>query len=72
MKGLRVLDLGSGLSRHAARLAALGAEVTAVDVSSTQHERAVTRYPSSSGLRFVCAARAPAHRRHRTPLSGSA
>ncbi|CAM5617720.1 bifunctional class I SAM-dependent methyltransferase/NUDIX hydrolase [Streptomyces avidinii] len=55
VKGLRVLDLGSGLGRHAARLAALGAEVTAVDASSTQHERAVTRYPSTPGLRFVCA-----------------
>ncbi|MFD6043924.1 class I SAM-dependent methyltransferase [Streptomyces koyangensis] len=31
--GLRVLDLGSGLGRHAARLAALGAQVTAVDSS---------------------------------------
>lgn len=55
VKGLRVLDLGSGLGRHAARLAALGAEVTAVDASATQHERAVTRYPSTPRLRFVCA-----------------
>lgn len=54
VRGLRVLDLGSGLGRHAARLAALGAEVTAVDASPTQHERAVTRYSSTPGLRFVC------------------
>ncbi|MFE6847649.1 NUDIX domain-containing protein [Streptomyces sp. NPDC057686] len=55
VKGLRVLDLGSGLGRHAARLAALGAEVTAVDASPTQHERALTRYPNTPGLHFVCA-----------------
>ncbi|MFE2325317.1 NUDIX domain-containing protein [Streptomyces sp. NPDC059385] len=54
-KGLRVLDLGSGLGRHAAHLAALGAEVTAVDASPTQHERAVTRYPNKPRLHFVCA-----------------
>ncbi|MGT2525795.1 bifunctional class I SAM-dependent methyltransferase/NUDIX hydrolase [Streptomyces nojiriensis] len=53
--GLRVLDLGSGLGRHAARLAALGAEVTAVDASPTQHERALTRYPHTRGLQFICA-----------------
>ncbi|MFD4688986.1 class I SAM-dependent methyltransferase [Streptomyces sp. NPDC058463] len=52
--GLRVLDLGSGLGRHAAKLAALGAEVTAVDASPTQHRRALTRYPDTSGLRLVC------------------
>lgn len=54
VKGLRVLDLGSGLGRHAARLAALGAEVTAVDASPTQHERALTRYPDTPGLHLVC------------------
>ncbi|WP_052714011.1 class I SAM-dependent methyltransferase [Streptomyces katrae] len=53
--GLRVLDLGSGLGRHAAKLAALGAEVTAVDASPAQHQRAVTRYPNTPGLRLVCA-----------------
>ncbi|MFI5867579.1 bifunctional class I SAM-dependent methyltransferase/NUDIX hydrolase [Streptomyces sp. NPDC051546] len=53
--GLRVLDLGSGVGRHAARLAALGADVTGVDASPTQHERAVIRYPTTPGLRFVCA-----------------
>ncbi|MFZ3492838.1 bifunctional class I SAM-dependent methyltransferase/NUDIX hydrolase [Streptomyces sp. 5.8] len=66
VKGLRVLDLGSGLGRHAARLAALGAEVTAVDASPTQHERAVTRYPSTPGLRFVCAD-AVSHLRYAAP-----
>ncbi|MGW1013571.1 bifunctional class I SAM-dependent methyltransferase/NUDIX hydrolase [Streptomyces termitum] len=52
--GLRVLDLGSGLGRHAAHLAARGADVTAVDASSTQHQRAVSRYRGAPGLRLVC------------------
>ncbi|MFF2403497.1 NUDIX domain-containing protein [Streptomyces goshikiensis] len=55
VSGLRVLDLGSGLGRHAARLAAAGADVTAVDVSPAQHERALARYPQTPGLRLVCA-----------------
>lgn len=52
--GLRVLDLGSGLDRNAAR-PALGAEVTAVDASQAQHRRALARYPGTPGLRLVCA-----------------
>ncbi|WP_229859298.1 class I SAM-dependent methyltransferase [Streptomyces poonensis] len=55
VKGLRVLDVGSGLGRHAAHLAALGAEVTAVDASPTQHQRALARYPDTPGLHLVCA-----------------
>ncbi|MFF7400636.1 bifunctional class I SAM-dependent methyltransferase/NUDIX hydrolase [Streptomyces murinus] len=53
--GLRVLDLGSGLGRHAALMAALGAQVTAVDSSPTQHERAAARYEATPGLRLECA-----------------
>ncbi|MFB7341298.1 NUDIX domain-containing protein [Streptomyces hydrogenans] len=53
--GLRVLDLGSGVGRNAAHLAALGADVTAVDASPTQHQRALARYPDTPGLRLVCA-----------------
>ncbi|MGZ2361668.1 NUDIX domain-containing protein [Streptomyces sp. 372A] len=53
--GLRALDLGAGVGRHAAHLASLGAHVTAVDASPTQHQRALTRYPDAPGLRFVCA-----------------
>ncbi|MFF5256465.1 NUDIX domain-containing protein [Streptomyces leeuwenhoekii] len=53
--GLRVLDLGSGLGRHAAFLAALGARVTAVDSSPTQHQRAAARYAGTPGLRLLCA-----------------
>ncbi|MFK0142657.1 bifunctional class I SAM-dependent methyltransferase/NUDIX hydrolase [Streptomyces murinus] len=53
--GLRVLDLGSGLGRHAALMAALGAQVTAVDSSPTQHERAAARYEATPGLGMECA-----------------
>ncbi|WOX20285.1 bifunctional class I SAM-dependent methyltransferase/NUDIX hydrolase [Streptomyces solicathayae] len=66
VKGLRVLDLGSGLGRHAARIAALGATVTAVDSSPTQHQRAATRYPDTPGLHLVCAD-AVAHLRDTQP-----
>ncbi|MGW1893968.1 class I SAM-dependent methyltransferase [Streptomyces sp. NPDC002004] len=64
--GLRVLDLGSGLGRHAAHLAAQGADVTAVDASPAQHQRAITRYPDTPGLRLVCAD-AVAHLRDADP-----
>lgn len=53
--GLRVLDLGAGVGRHAAHLAALGAHVTAVDASPTQHRRALARYPATPGLHLACA-----------------
>ncbi len=66
MTGLRILDLGSGLGRHAAHLAARGADVTAVDASPAQHQRAATRYPDTSGLRLVCAD-AVAHLRDADP-----
>ncbi|TLQ39307.1 class I SAM-dependent methyltransferase [Streptomyces marianii] len=55
VNGLRVLDLGSGLGRHAAHLAARGADVTAVDASPAQHQRALARYPATPGLHLVCA-----------------
>ncbi|MFF9671260.1 NUDIX domain-containing protein [Streptomyces eurythermus] len=55
VKGVRVLDLGSGLGRHAALMAALGARVTAVDSSPTQHQRAAARCSAAPGLRLVCA-----------------
>ncbi|MFI2765237.1 bifunctional class I SAM-dependent methyltransferase/NUDIX hydrolase [Streptomyces echinatus] len=64
--GLRVLDLGSGLGRHAAHLAARGADVTAVDASPAQHQRAASRYPDTPGLRLVCAD-AVAHLRDSDP-----
>ncbi|MFJ6140746.1 class I SAM-dependent methyltransferase [Kitasatospora sp. NPDC092286] len=55
VNGLRVLDLGSGLGRHAAHLAARGTSVTAVDASPAQHQRALARYPDTPGLNLVCA-----------------
>ncbi|MER6349773.1 class I SAM-dependent methyltransferase [Streptomyces sp. NPDC001595] len=66
VNGLRVLDLGSGLGRHAAHLAARGADVTAVDASPAQHQRALTRYPDTPGLHLVCAD-AVAHLRDAEP-----
>ncbi|MGW1588048.1 class I SAM-dependent methyltransferase [Streptomyces sp. NPDC002386] len=64
--GRRVLDVGSGLGRHAARMASLGAKVTAVDSSPTQHRRAVARYPDTPDLRLACAD-AVAHLRDADP-----
>ncbi|MET9800349.1 class I SAM-dependent methyltransferase [Streptomyces sp. NPDC006368] len=61
-----MLDLGSGLGRHAARMAALGAKVPAVDSSPTQHQRAAARYPGAPGLSLVCAG-AVAHLRTADP-----
>ncbi|MFI8320706.1 LysR substrate-binding domain-containing protein [Streptomyces sp. NPDC085529] len=40
------LDLGVGVGRHAAHLAALGADVTAVDASPAQHRRALAGRPT--------------------------
>lgn len=52
--GRRVLDLGCGTARHAARLVrAHGAVVDAVDSSAGQIERARARYGSLSGLRLI-------------------
>ncbi|MEU9859339.1 class I SAM-dependent methyltransferase [Streptomyces sp. NPDC047971] len=55
LKGLRALDLGSGLGRQAAFLASLGAKVTALEAAPTQHQRALARYPATPGLRLICA-----------------
>ncbi len=54
LKGRRVLDLGCGTARHAARLVrAYGAEVDAVDSAPGQIERARARYGSLPGLRLA-------------------
>ncbi|WP_340383869.1 bifunctional class I SAM-dependent methyltransferase/NUDIX hydrolase [Streptomyces sp. SS7] len=54
LSGRRVLDLGCGTGRHAARLVrAYGAEVDAVDLAPGQVERARARYGSLPGLRLV-------------------
>ncbi|MFF3737153.1 class I SAM-dependent methyltransferase [Streptomyces sp. NPDC002566] len=66
VNGLRVLDVGSGLGRHAAYPAPRGADVTAVDASPAQHQRTLTRYPDTLGLHLVCAD-AVAHLRDTDP-----
>ncbi|MGW5680062.1 class I SAM-dependent methyltransferase, partial [Streptomyces sp. NPDC003860] len=53
MSGLRVLDLGSGTGRYAARLTRLGARFDAVEASPTQAERAAARYGAMPGLRLI-------------------
>ncbi|WP_377273277.1 NUDIX domain-containing protein [Peterkaempfera sp. SMS 1(5)a] len=56
LRGRRVLDLGSGLARHAAHLVrAYGAVVDAVEASPTQHERATRRHGGEPGLNLVLA-----------------
>ncbi|WP_069772735.1 bifunctional class I SAM-dependent methyltransferase/NUDIX hydrolase [Streptomyces sp. LUP30] len=54
LRGRRVLDLGCGTARHAARLVrAHGASVDAVDSAAGQIERARARYGSLPGLRLI-------------------
>ncbi|MFE9913264.1 NUDIX domain-containing protein [Streptomyces clavifer] len=52
--GRRVLDIGSGAGHHAAHLAqAHGARVTGIELSPTQHERAVSTHANVDGAEFV-------------------
>ncbi|WP_067392231.1 bifunctional class I SAM-dependent methyltransferase/NUDIX hydrolase [Streptomyces sp. F-3] len=56
LAGKRVLDVGSGPGHHAVHLArAHGALVDAVDLSPTQHQRALNAYGTEPGVRFLCA-----------------
>lgn len=67
LTGRRVLDLGCGPARHAARLVrAHGATVDAVDLSAGQIERARDRYGALPGLRLLHAD-AVAHLRSARP-----
>ena len=51
--GLRWLDVGCGTGRHALRLAAAGAQVTAVDFSK-QSENAQARHAKAKAEKMTC------------------
>jgi len=54
LTGRRVLDIGSGAGHHAVHLAqAHGARVTAIELSPTQHERAVSAHAGVDGVEFI-------------------
>lgn len=52
--GRSVLDIGSGAGHHAVHLAqAHGARVTGIELSPTQHERAISAHTDVDGVEFV-------------------
>ncbi|MEV0577195.1 bifunctional class I SAM-dependent methyltransferase/NUDIX hydrolase [Streptomyces sp. NPDC050392] len=52
--GRSLLDIGSGAGHHAVHLAQVhGAHVTAIELSPTQHERAVSAHTDVDGVEFV-------------------
>lgn len=51
ISGLAVLDVGCGTGRHAVRLAAAGAQVTAIDFSEEMLRKAQAK-PGAAGIRF--------------------
>jgi 2-polyprenyl-3-methyl-5-hydroxy-6-metoxy-1,4-benzoquinol methylase len=53
VSGLAVADIGCGTGRHALRLAAAGARVTAVDFTEAMLERARAK-PGAEAVRFLC------------------
>jgi malonyl-CoA O-methyltransferase len=53
VSGLAVADIGCGTGRHALRLAAAGARVTAVDFSEVMLERARVK-PGAERVTFLC------------------
>ncbi|MGW8886274.1 class I SAM-dependent methyltransferase [Streptomyces sp. NPDC055749] len=54
LEGQRVLDIGSGPGHHAVHLArAHGAFVDAVELSPTQHQRAISHFGDEPRVRFV-------------------
>ncbi|MGW6397940.1 SAM-dependent methyltransferase [Streptomyces sp. NPDC055134] len=54
LAGRRVLDIGSGGGHHAVHLAqAHGARVTAIELSPTQHQRAVDTHAGVRDVQFM-------------------
>ncbi|MEU9971131.1 bifunctional class I SAM-dependent methyltransferase/NUDIX hydrolase [Streptomyces malaysiensis] len=54
VSGQRVLDIGSGPGHHAVHLARThDARVTAIELSVTQHQRAIGTHAGTPGVRFV-------------------
>src|SRR5256885_318187 len=52
VEGLMVADVGCGTGRHAVRLAASGARVTAIDFSEAMLDRARAK-PGAEGISFI-------------------
>ncbi|WP_328862518.1 SAM-dependent methyltransferase [Streptomyces sp. NBC_00306] len=71
IEGRRVLDIGSGPGHHAVHLArAHGALVDGIDLSPTQHQRALNAHGLEPGVRFMCADVAE-HLRHSEPYDAA-
>ncbi|MGW7087225.1 class I SAM-dependent methyltransferase [Streptomyces sp. NPDC054871] len=71
IRGRRLLDIGSGPGHHAVHLArAHGALVDGVDLSPTQHRRALNAHAAEPGVRFVCAD-VVEHLRHAAPYDAA-